>query len=228
MRIVLLSYFERSLIILLNAIDVAKWFILNNTDVTSNNLDGNIKLQKLLYYSQAMNLVVYDKRPLFIDGIQAWERGPVIPSVYTNYRYNNLVKETLCDSDIKFGNMDERILKVINLIYGNKTGKQLSELTHEEQPWASLKPEIALRRNPVITKDALFDYYQPLKEIFFSYQSQDIDDFASDHINGNIFTYKKSELKLTDELINKLWTIGDETTDCSYFVYVEDGELVVY
>jgi uncharacterized phage-associated protein len=213
---------------LLNAIDAAKWFILNNTDVTSNNLDGNIKLQKLLYYSQAMNLVVYNKTPLFTDNIEAWERGPVISSVYTYYRYNNLVKDTLCGSNIDLGDIDKRILKIINLIYGNKTGKQLSELTHRELPWASLRTQIKQRLNPVIAEDVLFDYYQPLKEIYVSYQNQDIDDFISDHINGNIFTYKKSELELTDELINELWTIGEDITDCSYFVYFEDNELVVY
>lgn len=45
----------------------------------------NLKLQKLLYYSQAWHLAIYDE-PLFQDRIEAWVHGPVVPSVFREYR----------------------------------------------------------------------------------------------------------------------------------------------
>ena len=48
----------------------------------------NLTLQKLLYYSQATHLVKYDKKPLFHDDIEAWDIGPVVPSVYNKYKHH--------------------------------------------------------------------------------------------------------------------------------------------
>jgi uncharacterized phage-associated protein len=38
-----------------------------------------MKLQKLVYYSQAWSLV-WEDRPLFREEIQAWASGPVVPA----------------------------------------------------------------------------------------------------------------------------------------------------
>ena len=46
---------------------------------------SNLKLQKVLYYVQAEFLVVTNK-PCFKDKIEAWMFGPVVKSVYRNYR----------------------------------------------------------------------------------------------------------------------------------------------
>ncbi|WP_307850044.1 MULTISPECIES: type II toxin-antitoxin system antitoxin SocA domain-containing protein [unclassified Saccharopolyspora] len=39
-----------------------------------------MKLQKLVYYSQAWHLV-WDERPLFDEPVQAWANGPVVPDL---------------------------------------------------------------------------------------------------------------------------------------------------
>lgn len=52
----------------------------------------NLKLQKLLYYSQGFYLAIYNK-PLFPDRIEAWVHGPTVPSVYKRlqrYGYNTI------------------------------------------------------------------------------------------------------------------------------------------
>lgn len=46
----------------------------------------NLKLQKLLYYAQAWHLV-FRQEPLFTDRIEAWRHGPVVPSVFRQYRH---------------------------------------------------------------------------------------------------------------------------------------------
>ena len=44
-----------------------------------------MKLQKLVYYSQAWSLV-WDERPLFPESIEAWANGPVVPALYDRHR----------------------------------------------------------------------------------------------------------------------------------------------
>ncbi len=45
---------------------------------------SNLKLQKLLYYSQGFHLALFN-RPLFEEDILAWEHGPVVREVYRRY-----------------------------------------------------------------------------------------------------------------------------------------------
>jgi uncharacterized phage-associated protein len=44
-----------------------------------------MKLQKLLYYSQAWSLV-WDEKPLFRARIEAWADGPIVREVYREHR----------------------------------------------------------------------------------------------------------------------------------------------
>lgn len=46
----------------------------------------NIELQKYLYYLNAKFLVVTDN-PLFLEPIEKWKFGPVIPEVYHEYKF---------------------------------------------------------------------------------------------------------------------------------------------
>src|SRR5579859_7908067 len=46
---------------------------------------SNLKLQKLLYYSQAWHLALYDK-PLFEEDLEAWVHGPAVMSVYGSFK----------------------------------------------------------------------------------------------------------------------------------------------
>src|SRR5258708_570857 len=43
-----------------------------------------MKLQKLVYYSQAWGLV-WDERPLFAEQIEAWANGPVVRDLYDKH-----------------------------------------------------------------------------------------------------------------------------------------------
>ena len=70
------------------ASEVAKWFLAYNRDVLAEEggeYISNLKLQKLLYYAQGSFLAVTDS-PLFDDPIVAWQHGPVVESVYHEYK----------------------------------------------------------------------------------------------------------------------------------------------
>jgi uncharacterized phage-associated protein len=219
-----------------DTIDIAKWFVNNNGTVASNTLDGNIKLQKLLYYAQAMHLVIFENKPLFDGRIEAWVNGPVVRQAYSEYRYNNLVVDTLQEkhntsmTPSELLPDEEQILKIINLIYGNKTGRQLIDLTHSEKPWKDLELDALRKMNPEITNDALINYYFSFKDIYESYKGYDFSKIKSDIINGNIYVFDDSQLDLNQEELDLLWEFGEKISDCSYYVYRDDndGELVIY
>ncbi len=93
----------------------------------------NLKLQKLLYYAQAWNLV-FTGQPLFRDSIEAWVHGPVVPSVFRKfkeYRWNTI------DCPV-FPLGDSGVIDHVNSVldaYGNLPATRLERLTHREEPW---------------------------------------------------------------------------------------------
>lgn len=109
-----------------NALEVARYIISKCTN--DNQPISNLQLQKILYFLQC-KFIKEKKYPLFVDEIEAWQFGPVVPEVYYEY----------CG----FGSMD--IIKIyntnisaedkliINPIVENKRGKApwiLVEETH--------------------------------------------------------------------------------------------------
>lgn len=126
-----------------------------------------MKLQKLLYYSNAWHLV-WAGKPLFNEQIQAWANGPVVASLYGYHRGKYMVS----DSDFYEGDAtkltEAEITTVSSVLtsYGAFSAAQLSALTHAEDPWKNARlgtPE-GLRSNSRISDDALTAYYTHLAE----------------------------------------------------------------
>ncbi len=97
------------------------------------DLITNLKLQKLVYYSQAWFLALYDI-PLFEGRLEAWVHGPVQPEVYKAFssRWNPITTRVTCptfDDERIAGHLDE-----IMDIYGDLTGHHLERLVHQEDP----------------------------------------------------------------------------------------------
>ena len=63
------------------AVLTAEYFIWKSKDDPKPTGLDKLKLQKLLYYAQAWNLV-FNKNPLFQNKIEAWIHGPAVPEVY--------------------------------------------------------------------------------------------------------------------------------------------------
>ena len=138
------------------AVDVAKYILTKTGEMTA------MKLQKLVYYSQAWSLV-WDESPLFDEEIQAWANGPVIPVLYQYHRGEFKVSEdTFADGDINAltPNQKDSIDKVLEALQ-DKSGQWLSELTHSEDPWKDaregLKP--TEKCDKVISLAAIHEYY---------------------------------------------------------------------
>lgn len=123
-----------------------------------------MKLQKLVYYSQAWHLV-WEESPLFSERIEAWANGPVCPALYRDHRG----RFQLADGDIEPSDnpLDEAETSTIDNVlafYGSMSAHQLSELTHREAPWRDARKGMAEfdRGNAEITDAAMAEYYDSL------------------------------------------------------------------
>ncbi|MFT4204654.1 MAG: DUF4065 domain-containing protein [Chitinophagaceae bacterium] len=121
-----------------NALDVANKIVIN-TDIDKGDLISNLKLQKMLYYLQGFNLAFFDEK-LFDDDIEAWQYGPVVPSVYYNFKDFGKGAIILSEAveEIHLNNEEqEDMFRQVLEEYGKFNAIRLMEMTHEELPWKS-------------------------------------------------------------------------------------------
>lgn len=142
-----------------SAKDIADWFLCQ-IDRDAGDSITHLKVQKLVYYAQAWALVLIG-RPLFAEEIEAWAHGPVIPSVYANFREMRWEALPPPDECPKFDTEIEEVLSDVFSVYGKLPAKHLEELTHRETPWITarggLPPEAA--SNAIISKKSMTDFY---------------------------------------------------------------------
>lgn len=119
-----------------------------------------MKLQKLVYYSQAWSLV-WDEAPLFDEKIEAWANGPVVPDLFNAHRGEFTVREERFGN---FSNLNEDQKETIDAVlefYGAKTANWLSDLTHREDPWRNARRGLSdgERGNAEISHASMSEYY---------------------------------------------------------------------
>lgn len=122
-----------------------------------------MKLQKLVYYSQAWSLV-WDEKPLFEENIEAWANGPVVRELFDYHRGMYEI------SEIPIGNprlLDQTQRDTVDAVleyYGNRPAQWLIDLSHMEDPWIHARKGLPPleRGNRVIPLDALANYYSSL------------------------------------------------------------------
>lgn len=137
-----------------SAHDIAAYILRKKGEMTA------MKLQKLVYYSQAWSLV-WDEEPMFREPIQAWVNGPVIPSLYRLHKGKFKVGEWPEGDPGKLTARQRETVDAVLDYYGSRPSQWLSDLTHREAPWLEarkgLAPGDASRRE--ITHAALAEYY---------------------------------------------------------------------
>ncbi|MEP7012721.1 MAG: type II toxin-antitoxin system antitoxin SocA domain-containing protein [Acidobacteriota bacterium] len=140
-----------------SANDVAAYILQQRGSMTA------MKLQKLVYYSQAWSLV-WDERPLFQARIEAWANGPVVPTLYAEHRGQFKVATWPKGDPNKLKSAERETIDAVLNFYGDKTSQWLSDLIHGERPWldarAGLLPEE--RGEALITLAGMAEYYGSL------------------------------------------------------------------
>lgn len=95
------------------------------------------KLQKLLFYTQAVSLVKFVKTA-FNGPIEAWDYGFVVKGIYDIYKkYGcNIIPKP----EGHAAPLDEQTIRCTDLVlkcYGTKSGLYLISETHSEDPWCN-------------------------------------------------------------------------------------------
>ncbi|QQT57142.1 Panacea domain-containing protein [Acinetobacter johnsonii] len=73
-----------------SAMEIANYIVWYVNHFLAGRVLTPLKLQKLLYYVQVNHLVHNHGNPLFSDSIQKWQYGPVVPSVYFEFKDNGV------------------------------------------------------------------------------------------------------------------------------------------
>lgn len=137
-----------------NAFDVAAYILHKTKAITA------MKLQKLVYYSQAWSLV-WDEKPLFKERIEAWANGPVVPDLYAAHRGEFMVSAEPRGDRTKLTAVQKATVDGVLKHYGGKSASWLSELTHSERPWLKARRGLADgdRGGREMTHGEMTDYY---------------------------------------------------------------------
>lgn len=133
-----------------SALAVANYF-LDLAKAGRTTLDP-MKLQKLIYFAHGWHLALYND-PLINEEIQAWQYGPVVQSVYHEFKEfgAEAISKIGTEFDLTSGELvtpripfdDARTMALLNKIweiYGKYSGIQLSHLTHAPQSaWSKVR-----------------------------------------------------------------------------------------
>ena len=149
-------------VLIIDSFSIANFFIelANNT----GSFVSNLKLQKLVYYSQAWHLALHDK-PLFEEDFEAWIHGPVIPNLYHHYKHFGWKP---IEEDVKV-NLPPAILDYLKEVadeYFVCDAYELEQMTHLEAPWQKARAGLAPYEpsTAIILKNWMQEYYKARAE----------------------------------------------------------------
>jgi uncharacterized phage-associated protein len=137
--------------------DVAAFILREHGPMTA------MKLQKLVYYSQAWHIAWTDK-PLFRHHIEAWRDGPVCPALWKEHvNAFRISKVERGDANALDPREKATVRKVLKF-YGSRSPQWLSDLTHSEDPWQDARRGTppGERSNAEITQASMARYYSSL------------------------------------------------------------------
>lgn len=140
-----------------NVLDVASYILAKKGSMTT------MKLQKLVYYAQAWSLV-WDEAPLFMNRIEAWANGPVVPTLYRTHRGKFKVSRIHRGNRRRLKQTQKETIDSVLDYYGKKSSQWLSNLTHAEWPWRKARKglPVGVRGHREITHDVMMEYYSSL------------------------------------------------------------------
>ena len=145
----------------MDAKKIADWFL-------SKESMSPKKIQKLVYYAYSWYLTLMNDCPedlnnrLFDEKIKAWVHGPVIESIYQEYKgykFYQIPKKEINESEY-----DEDTLDVLNQVwdvYGKFNANELESITHQEEPWIKARGDLSPLENGYNSIDdkVIFNYY---------------------------------------------------------------------
>ena len=140
-----------------SAHDVAKYILEKRGAMSA------MKLEKLVYYSQAWSLV-WDEAPLFGEEIEAWANGPVVRELYDKHRGQYSVSVWPTGDIASLSDNQKDTIDIVLDFYGGFNAQQLSDLTHRESPWREARRNVPEGEpcDNVISIASMAEYYSSL------------------------------------------------------------------
>ena len=142
----------------------------------SNNQDygiSNLKLQKVLYFIQAYFLISTPEA-CFVEQIEAWDFGPIVPEVYNEYKqygsgdipyitsYIQFDEEDIWNSaridfsDNIISDDDKKLIDMVVDKFSEYSATDLVTLTHRQAPW---KYAYVRGMNNAIKNESIKEYF---------------------------------------------------------------------
>lgn len=126
------------------------------------------KLQKLVYYAYAWTLTILNDREddlnnkLFNNYFEGWVHGPVCPTLYKEYKicgWNDIAKKEGANFNFPVEVLD--VLEQVWASYGQYTGIQLEDISHQEEPWKESRKGLPVFQSGdrLIRDETIYKYY---------------------------------------------------------------------
>lgn len=151
---------------IVNPKDVAVWFISKGLDNPSNTGKGNMKLQKLLFFSQLIYMCKNNNDTMYDEKFSAFENGMVLEPVRQQYKnfYKELEKESRQIKELP--EKVEEALNITNEIFGQCSADELSELSHQFEAWSKYLKASIDEENFHDKDKAIVPYEELEKELY--------------------------------------------------------------
>lgn len=124
-----------------------------------------MKLQKLIFYTQAMSLV-WDDVPLFENEFEAWAKGPVCRELFQTHKGKFMLQDSnfLSAYDPDTSNLTPEQKETIDVVVTSLIDfppYKLSDMVHQEKPWIDARGNCPAgeRCSSIIPKKAMLEYY---------------------------------------------------------------------
>lgn len=164
---------------------VAKWFMQRKLDNPTNTFKGNMKLQKLLFFSQLIYMCKNNGETMYNEMFSAFDNGMVLEPVRQKYLKNY---EKLKQDSKKEIILPPKVLEALTIteeIFGKCTADELSELSHQFETWSKYL-NLSIEDNNYHNKNkAIVPYEELEKEL--------------DKMNKVLKAYEKRDLNSEEE-----------------------------
>ncbi len=144
-----------------NPIELARYILAKQGSIS------NMKLQKLLFYVESVFMATTNKS-LFEEDFEAWRHGPVIPSVYHEFKKYSVLRSNIPftrESTVEQLKLPAEYVELIDKIievFGEHDGDILSMHTHKDEPYKVARAGVpeGVASNAIMNKTQIKKYYR--------------------------------------------------------------------